>query len=344
MLARRPRVVLKGLALFLAAALICGILYEQIGHRQDRRRLPQIGRSVDIGGRTLNIFCSGRGGPAVIFESASGIGLEWQPAQTEVASFTEACWYDRAGMGWSDPGPFPRTSEAIARDLHEMLKRAGVPPPYVLAGFSFGGLPLLEYGGLYPNEVAGMILVDSAQEDEPLRAPKFYLAHTAPRFLWRPLDLAFRSAALVGLIRLTQSSRAQSKNLTQMTHEEIIAALRQQPKSVASSTSTGLVEPESYAQAGSVRDLGNLPLIVLTAGQPLDFHDPELNRQATAYQQIWIHEMQSKLARLSTRGRQVVLPGCNHGSIPPEAVTTPIHEVVTQVRSQAGCVSQVQTR
>jgi len=344
MLARRPRVVLKGLALFLAAALICGILYEQIGHRQDRRRLPQIGRSVDIGGRTLNIFCSGRGGPAVIFESASGIGLEWQPAQTEVAGFTEACWYDRAGMGWSDPGPFPRTSEAIARDLHEMLKRAGVPPPYVLAGFSFGGLPLREYGGLYPNEVAGMILVDSAQEDEPLRAPKFYLAHTAPRFLWRPLDLAFRSAALVGLIRLTQSSRAQSKNLTQMTHEEIIAALRQQPKSIASSTSAGLVEPESYAQAGSVRDLGNLPLIVLTAGQPLDFHDPELNRQATAYQQIWIHEMQSKLARLSTRGRQVVLPGCNHGSIPPEAVTTPIHEVVTQVRSQAGGVSQVQTR
>jgi len=226
MLGRRPRVVLKGLAVFIAAALTCGVLYEQIGHRQDRRRLPQIGRSVDIGGRTLNIFCSGRGGPAVIFESASGIGLEWQPAQTEVASFTEACWYDRAGMGWSDPGPFPNTGEAIARDLHELLKRAGVPPPYVLAGFSFGGLPLREYGGLYPNEVAGMILVDSAQEDEPLRAPKFYLAHTAPRFLWRPLDLAFRSAAVVGLIRLTQSSRGQSKSLSQMTREEVIAALR----------------------------------------------------------------------------------------------------------------------
>ena len=344
MLGRRPRVVLKGLALFIAAALVCGVLYEQFGRRQDRRRLPQIGRSVDIGGRTLNIFCSGSGGPSVIFESASGIGLEWQPVQTEVAKFTEACWYDRAGMGWSDPGPFPRTSAAIARDLHELLKRAGVPPPYVLAGFSFGGLPLRGYGGLYSKEVAGIVLVDSAQEDEPLRAPKVFLGHTAPRFLWHPLDLAFRSAALVGLIRLTQSSRAQSKNLSQMTHEEIIAALRQQPKSVASSTSTGIVEPESYAQARSVRDLGNLPLIVLTAGQPLDFHDPELNRQPVAYQQIWIHEMQSKLARLSTRGRQIVLPGCNHGSIPPEAVTTAIHEVVTQVRSQADGVSQAQTR
>jgi pimeloyl-ACP methyl ester carboxylesterase len=331
----RPRVVLKGLALLVAAALVCGILYEQFGRRQDRRRLLQIGRSVDIGGRTLNIFCSGSGGPAVIFESASGIGLEWQPVQTEVAKFTKACWYDRAGMGWSDTGPFPRTSAAIARDLHELLKKAGVPPPYVLAGFSFGGLPLREYGGLYPNEVAGMVLVDSAQEEEPLRAPRFYLAHTAPRFLWRPLDLAFRAAALVGSIRLTQSSPAQSQTLSQMTHEEIIAALRQQPKSVASSTSTGLVEPESYAQAGSVRDLGNLPLIVLTAGQPIGFRDPELNRQAAAYQQVWIHEMQSKLVRLSTRGRQIVLPSCNHGSIPPEAVTTAIREVVTDVRSQA---------
>jgi pimeloyl-ACP methyl ester carboxylesterase len=330
----RPRIVLKGLALLIAVALICGILYEQFGRRQDRKRLPQIGRSVDIGGRTLNIFCSGSGGPAVVFESASGIGLEWQPVQTEVAKFTEACWYDRAGMGWSDRGPFPRTSSAIARDLHELLRRAGVPPPYVFAGFSFGGLPLREYGGLYPNEVAGMVLVDSAQEDEPLRAPRFYLAHTAPRFLWHPLDLAFRAAALVGLIRLAQSSPAQSKTLSQMTHEEIIATLRQQPKSVASSTSTGLVEPESYAQAGSVRDLGNLPLIVLTAGQPIDFRDPELNRQAAAYQQIWIHEMQSKLVQLSTRGRQIVLPSCNHGSIPPEAVAAAIHEVV-EVRNAA---------
>jgi pimeloyl-ACP methyl ester carboxylesterase len=265
-LSRRPRSVLKALALFIAVALVSGIIYEQFGRRQDRDRLPQIGTSVNIGGRTLNIFCSGRGEPTVILESASGIGLEWHPVQTEVAKFTQTCWYDRAGLGWSDPGPFPRTSEKIARNLHELLRPAGVPRPYVLAGFSFGGLPLRVYSGLYPHEVAGLVLVDSAQEDEPLRAPKFLLGHTAPRFLWHPLDLALRTAALVGLVRLTQSSAAQNENLSRKTREEIIARLRQQPKSYVASISTGIVEPESYAQAASVRGLGNLPLIVLVLG------------------------------------------------------------------------------
>jgi len=330
----RPRIVLKGVALFIAAALAYGIIYEHLGRKQDQRRLPQIGRSVDIGGRSLNILCSGTDEPAVIFESASGIGLEWQPVQTEVAKFTEACWYDRAGMGWSDPGPFPRDSATIARDLHELLNRAGVRPPYVLAGFPFGGLPLREYVGLYSDEVAGMVLVDSAQEGEPLRAPKFYLGHTAPRILWRPLDLGLRTAASLGLVRLTKSSPPRSKNLREMSRAEIIAALRQQSKSFVASTSTGIVEPESYAQAASARDLGNRPLIVLTAGQVPDFHDPELNRQAAAYQQVWIHEMQAKLARLSTRGRQIVVENSGHdiASQAPHVVIAAIHDVVTQAR------------
>lgn len=337
MLSRRPKTVLKWLALFIAAALVSGIVYEHFGHQQDRRRFPQIGRSVDIGGRTLNIFCSGTGEPAVIFESASGIGLEWQPVQTEVAKFTEACWYDRAGMGWSDSGPFPRDSAAIARDLHELLNQAGVRPPYVLAGFSFGGLPLREYNGLYFDEVAGMILIDSAEEDEPLRAPKFYLAHTAPQILWRPLDLALRTAASVGLVRLTQSSSTQSKNPSEMTRAQIITALRQQPKSFVASTSTGIVEPESYAQAASARGLGNRPLIVLTAGQAPDFRDPELNRQAAAYQQVWTHEMQAKLARLSTRGRQIVVENSSHdiAAHAPDVVIAAIRDVVTEARAAA---------
>jgi pimeloyl-ACP methyl ester carboxylesterase len=271
----------------------------------------------------------------VILESASGIGLEWQPVQAEVAKFTEACWYDRAGMGWSDPGPYPRTGAAIAGDLHELLKKAGVPPPYLLAGFSFGGLLLREYAGLFPNEIAGMVLVDSAHEDESLRAPKFYLGHTAPRFLWRPLHLGFQTASLVGLVRLTQSSPGQSKDVSQMTREEIIAALRRQPKSFVASNSTGVVEPESYAEVKFARSMGDRPLIVLTAGKSPDFGDPELNRQAAAYQQVWIHEMQAQLVRLSSRGRQIVLPDSDHGSIPSGTVVGAIREVITEVRGDA---------
>jgi len=238
-------------------------------------------------------------------------------------------------MGWSDPGPFPRTAEAIASDLHHLLNRAGVSPPFVLAGFSFGGLPLREYNGLFPSEVAGMVLVDSTQEDEPLRAPKFVLGHTAPRFLWHPLHLALEAAALVGLVRLTQSSPLQSENQSQMSQDEIVAALRQQPKAFVASNSTGIVEPESYAEAKSAGGLGERPLIVLTAGQPYDFRDPELNKQAAAYQQIWIHEIQAKLVRLSTRGHQIVVPNSNHGSIPREVVIAAVRDVVGQVRSGA---------
>jgi len=332
---RSLRIVLESLALLIAATFVSGLIYEQFGRRQDRKRIPQIGRSVDVGGRSLNIYCSGAGAPAVILESANGIGREWGPIQTEVAKFTEACWYDRAGMGWSDPGPFPRTAEAIASDLHHLLNRAGVSPPFVLAGFSFGGLPLREYNGLFPSEVAGMVLVDSTQEDEPLRAPKFVLGHTAPRFLWHPLHLALEAAALVGLVRLTQSSPLQSENQSQMSQDEIVAALRQQPKAFVASNSTGIVEPESYAEAKSAGGLGERPLIVLTAGQPYDFRDPELNKQAAAYQQIWIHEIQAKLVRLSTRGHQIVVPNSNHGSIPKEVVITAVRDVVGQVRSGA---------
>jgi pimeloyl-ACP methyl ester carboxylesterase len=143
----------------------------------------------------------------VIFESGGpGPGLEWEAFQPEAAKFTQACWYDRADEGWSDPGPYPRTSNAIAKDLHELLKRVGVPAPYVLAGASFGGLNSRVYAGLYPDEVAGMVLIDSAHEDELRRAPKFFLGRTAPRFLWHPLQMAFEAAAFVGLLRLTQSS------------------------------------------------------------------------------------------------------------------------------------------
>jgi pimeloyl-ACP methyl ester carboxylesterase len=329
----RPRTILKGLALTVVVAVLCGIFYEQLGRRADSKRLPQIGTSVDIGGRTLNIFCSGSGGPAVIFDSGGdGAGLEWEPVPRETAKFTQACWYDRAGIGWSDPGPFPRTSVAIAIDLHELLRRSGIPPPYVLVGASFGGMNVRIYSGLYPNEVAGMVLVDSGHEDEPRRAPRFYLGRTAPRFLWHPLELAFWGAGEIGLIRLTQTSDGPRKEASRMSREELIATLRRQPKSVVANVATGIWMPESYAEAASVTRVGDFPLVVLTAGEPLDFGDAELNREAAAYQQVWIHQIQPKLVGLSTHGTQIVVPHANHATIPQELIISSIHEVVKQVR------------
>jgi pimeloyl-ACP methyl ester carboxylesterase len=328
--------VLKGGGVALLVLLAAGFVYEEVGRRRDRERLPRIGRSVDVGGRTLNIYCSGVGGPTVVLDSGNGEpGYAWAHIQSEIARFTRACWFDRAGEGWSDPGPYPRTSAATAQDLHALLARAGVPPPYVLVGHSLGGLDVRVYNGLYGSEVTGMVLVDSAHEDEPSRAPKFMLGHTLPRYLWRPLHLIGQAALRFGLIRLTTRTVPLPADSAQRTPEHIVAALRQLPKAVA--TGFNATAPESYAQAHAAGGLGDRPLIVLTRGkvQPPS-GDAEMDREGAAYEQVWMHELQPQLARLSTRGRQIIVAQSGHG-IPdeaPAAVIDAVRDVVTTLRSE----------
>src|SRR5215469_17148034 len=119
---RRVISVAKTLLLLVVVFAITGVVYEQIGRRRDRKRYPQIGRSIDIGGRTLNIFCSGEGSPTVILDSGGHTaGYSWIEIQPEIAKFTHACWYDRAAYGWSEAGLSPRTFRAVANDLHTLL-------------------------------------------------------------------------------------------------------------------------------------------------------------------------------------------------------------------------------
>src|SRR5271170_4669415 len=117
----------------LILALIVGIAYQFIEMRLDARRFPQIGKSVDIGGYKLNINCTGEGSPTTILESGlEEPAISWRLVQSEIAKFARVCSYDRAGYGWSDPGPMPRTSTQIAKELHTLLQNAGEKPPYVL--------------------------------------------------------------------------------------------------------------------------------------------------------------------------------------------------------------------
>jgi pimeloyl-ACP methyl ester carboxylesterase len=143
----------------LLLALLAGFTYEQIGRASDATRLPpRVGQAVDIGGRTLNLYCSGQGSPTVILEpGGNSPGYSWVLQQAKMAAFTRACWYDRAGVGWSDPPPSPRTSASIVSDLHEALHRAGILPPYVMAGGSVGGEYVHIYAAHYPSDVAGLV-------------------------------------------------------------------------------------------------------------------------------------------------------------------------------------------
>src|SRR5580700_8175433 len=145
-------------------AVICGVagwLYQTLGTRRDRKRFPPPGRLIDIGTHRLHLFESGRHGPTVVLEAGlMSTVLSWTDLQRHLSQSFRVVSYDRAGLGWSDAGPMPRTSDRIVDELHALLRRAGVPPPYILVGHSFGGLTMPLFAARYAQETAGVVLVD----------------------------------------------------------------------------------------------------------------------------------------------------------------------------------------
>ena len=135
---------------------------------------PQL---IEVEGRKMSLQCMGSGSPAVILESGLGVySGTWYKVFPEVAKFTRVCVYDRFGLGLSEPGPKPRTSEPMVAELHELLTKAEVPAPYILVGQSFGGLNIHLYASTYPDEAVGMVFVDAIHPDldkrlEPLLSP-----------------------------------------------------------------------------------------------------------------------------------------------------------------------------
>jgi len=122
-------------------------------------------QKVAVGRYSLSLKSAGTGTPTVIMDAGAGDTSEsWATIQPHVASFTQVCTYDRAGTGQSDVGPTPTTSRQIVHELHLLLINAHIPSPYVLVGHSFGGLNMRLYASYYPDEVVGMVLVDSAHE------------------------------------------------------------------------------------------------------------------------------------------------------------------------------------
>jgi pimeloyl-ACP methyl ester carboxylesterase len=154
------------LALFVISAIVVlalGALYQATGTRSDLKRFPPPGRLVDIGGHRLHLLESGpqNGGPTILLEAGlMSTILSWTNLQRELSKSHHVVSVDRAGLGWSDLGPMPRTADRIVDELHQLLQRAAVPPPYILVGHSFGGLTMPLFAARFRDEIAGMVLVD----------------------------------------------------------------------------------------------------------------------------------------------------------------------------------------
>jgi pimeloyl-ACP methyl ester carboxylesterase len=144
--------------------------------------LPAPGLMVLVGEHRLHLDCAGQGAPTVVMDAGlGGTSLDWVRVQPQLARYTRVCTYDRAGYGWSEPGPLPRTSKRIVEELRRLLHTAGVPEPYVLVGHSFGGYNVRLFASSYPEETAGLVLVDSAHEDQFQRFREEAGINTAPR-------------------------------------------------------------------------------------------------------------------------------------------------------------------
>src|ERR687898_2700183 len=155
--------VLLWLIVALLVLAVVGAIYQAIATERAERAYPPPGEMVDVGGYSLHINCVGQGGPTVLLDAGSGLfSAQWVRVQREVSKTTRVCAYDRAGMGWSEMGPDPRDARQITGELHTLLNNAGIEEPYVLVGHSFGGMYMQTYAARYPDEVAGVALVDSS--------------------------------------------------------------------------------------------------------------------------------------------------------------------------------------
>lgn len=200
----------KRIALLVLCAAICGqcaVAQRTARNAQQAFSLEQI---VDLGGRRLYIKCSGEaraGMPVVVMDAGMGSTSDvWSLVEPNVSQFARVCSYDRAGMGKSDRGPQRRTSQDVVNDLHNLLAKAGLNPPYVLVGHSFGGMNARLYASQYPKEVVGIVLVDSTHEDEIERM----LAVLPPEILKKakPEDMIVRSAEDIDFNRSIAQLRA----------------------------------------------------------------------------------------------------------------------------------------
>lgn len=270
---------------------------------------PLMGK-VDVGGYRLNFRCFGEGSPTVVLDSGwNGDSREWEHVHYWVRDFTRVCVYDRAGLGASDPGPKPTSSQQIVRDLHALLLNAKVPDPYLLVGYSFGGFNVRLYAHQYPEEVIGLVLLDSSHPDQNARD----LALLPPETPEEPASLKEWRSFLTTPIPMDPESNP-----------------------------AGADWQTSVEQVRAASSLGDIPLVVVSRSSDADLvynygeYPPDFPKEtAEKLEQEW-HTMQKELLRLSRNSRQVIAERSGHciHCTQPNLVVDVIKDVVEEVRGR----------
>lgn len=317
----------------------------------NKQAYPPIGRMVDVGGYQLHINCSGRATKAtptvVLLHGLGGFSFDWALVQPKVARFAHICAYDRTGQAWSDPGPKPRGPLKTANELHALLVNAGIKPPYVLVGHSWGGIIARVYASQYPNDVAGMVLVDSTHEDQYLWINGKIVS---PRVMsdqeWQELRKPKRrSASLHGASVVAIKQQSPIERQVEPPFDKLPLSIQRMRL-----WATSLPRTERIFEGGDIENfrgdfiatyslardnkgkhpLGSIPLIVLTANSP---RDPDYTQE----QYDWNRKLQTEMAGYSSNSKQVVTRNGEHQIQldAPEEVIEAIRQVVKAARRHA---------
>jgi pimeloyl-ACP methyl ester carboxylesterase len=333
-------------AIIVILAVIAGAI-ALLGRGAKKRlaaRYPPPGQMVDVGGFRMHINCQGdpSAGPAVVMDAGNGEpSLVWASVQPAVAEFARVCAFDRAGLGWSEPSPNPRTLSNFVDEQRTLLARAGVEPPYVLVGHSAGGLHARVYAHEYPDDVAGMVLVDAGHEDLDVRPPE-PLVKTAKRTMnvmgWTlPLLQMLSSIGFWALVPAAVE-RLWPSPIPEEARDAFVgmAASGTQWFGTAGKETAAVWNNLAAARAMRLPSLGDMPLVVLSRGKTQMSPGPGISAEDVEQFRVANEEMQAELATLSTRGKQIIAEDCGHHIQveQPELVIDAIRKVVEAVREQ----------
>ena len=317
-----------GLVVGIVTLAVIGAAYQTIATAMDKRAYPPPGQMIDVGGYQMHLYCTGAnidGSPTVILENGLGsISSAWALVQPEVAKVTRVCSYDRAGMGWSDSTPEPRDAQHIAEELHTLLHNATILGPYVLVGWSFGGLYVREYAGQYRDEVAGIVLLDSSHPDQWTSTPEGQAQFESNAKIYSVAPTLVR----VGVMRVMGLLQPASGLPTP--YNEALKASFAATKDWDAQSAEFLASLATATQVRESGSLGNTLLFVLTATE---------HGTPPKQEQLW-QGWQAELVSLSTNSVHQIVEGADHASFwrDPETAKVSIAailEVLEAIRTGA---------
>lgn len=266
---------------------------------------PAPGKRIDLGGYKVHLHCQGEGHPAVIIDAGLGDdSTDWQQIQQNSAANTRTCVFDRPGYGWSDFGPSPRSSMQIAKEIHLLLEKSTLEPPYILAGHSFGGFNIRIYAANHPDNVAGMVLIDASHEEQYDRLN---------------IKLPNRDGRRGNFMFLPRISAQDQADKPKVLRERAYHAARAE---VAAMNQSAI----QVARNGAIPDV---PLVVVTRGKPEWYGDMSQDQR----EKDWVN-LQQKLYKLAPNSTHMFAHKSGH-NIPqeqPAIIVDAIADVIGQTR------------